>query len=329
MDFIKKTKQIALAALILALPAAADAQQASGDTGAAKASPVVVVTGVRFSYGLLEKWIDEYSRVRPDVQIVIESRGSADPPKYDILVDVYPEQKDSRQYLFVGRYAVLPVANSASSFARVYADKGLTNDNLKEVFFHDIFNSSKGKNKPVEVPYTVYTRMQKAGIPYVFASYFGYDQKDIKGTGIAGADSHLLKALQRDTTGVSYLPISLIYDPATRKPVNGLTVLPVDLNGNKKVSDDEKFYDNLDTVIEKLEAEKDIKNIPTEYLHLSVSAQSASPAAIEFLKWVRENGSKDLHQFGYLQPEASRLKDNRFPDLTSGRSSSESKSANR
>ncbi len=125
----------------------------------------------------------------------------------------------------------------------------------------------------------------------------------------------------RDSVGVTYLPLSLIYDEQTRRPLEGLTVLPVDLNGNGKVADTEKFYDNLTTVIERLEnAEKgEVKNIPIEYLHLSVNKEKASKEAIDFLKWVNEEGQADLHDFGYLKPEPTRFAKEKFNDFAAKR----------
>ena len=285
------------------------------------ARKVVVVTGARFSYKLVEKWIDEYNQVNPHVQIIVESRGSADPLKYDILAEVYTHDealKNTRQYIHVGRYAVLPVANSASSFARIYGEKGLNADLIKQIFFHDIF-SDKSKNKTIGTPYTVYTRLQKAGVPTIFSKHFGYHQDDIKGISIAGADAHLLKAIVRDSSGVTYLPLPLIYDEKTRKPVEGLAVLPVDLNGNKKVSEDEKFYETVDRVIEALETRDParINNIPIDYLHLSVDKTSASAEAIDFLKWVNAHGQEYLHTFGYLSPEARHSEKEKFDAFAS------------
>jgi phosphate transport system substrate-binding protein len=283
------------------------------------AREIVVVTGARFSYKLVEKWIDAYNKVNPHVQIIVESRGSADPLKYDILAEVYEHDealKNTREYIHVGRYAVLPVANSASSFAATYGQKGLNADLIKQIFFHDIF-SDKSKNKTIEAPYTVYTRLQKAGVPSIFSEYFGYRQEDIKGTSIAGADAHLLKAIVRDSSGVTYLPLPLIYDEKTRKPVAGLTVLPVDLNGNKKVSDDERFYETVDRVIEALDTRDPgkINNIPIDYLHLSVDKSGASAEAIDFLKWVNEHGHEHLHTFGYLRPEARPSEKEKFNEF--------------
>ena len=153
----------------------------------------------------------------------------------------------------------------------------------------------------------------------MFSTYFGYDQQDIKGISIAGADAHLLKAILRDSTGVSYLPLPLIYDLQTRRAVEGLAVLPVDLNGNKKISDEEKFYETIDRVVEILEAQppRKISNIPVGYLHLSVDTRRASAAAIDFLKWVNEHGQDDLHDFGYMKPEASRFQKHTFDEFAS------------
>jgi len=272
---------------------------------------VIAVTGVRFAYPLVQKWIDDYTVINPDIQIIIESRGSNDPSAYDILIEAYEppvEIKGNRDYLYIGRYAILPVANSQSAFSKEYSVKGLNQDLIKQLFFYDMFSDRK---ETIREPYTVYTRLQKAGAPITFSKFFGYQQKDIQGKSIAGADEHLLKAVLRDSTALSYLPLNLLFDQKTRKPVQGVTILPVDLNGNGKVSEDEKFYDDLALVIQRLEekSQKDIRNVPMEYLTLSVDKNNSSQEAIAFLLWVIQNGRNDLHAFGFLKPEQSRLEE--------------------
>jgi phosphate transport system substrate-binding protein len=284
---------------------------------------VVVVTGTRFAYPLIQTWIDIYNKANPDVQIIIEARGSAD-PQYDILIEAYeqPEEvKQKREYVYIARYAILPVANAQSAFAKTYSDKGLNLALINQLYFHDLFADSEKAIK-IKEPVTIYTRLQKAGAPIAFTKYFGFEQKDIKGKAIAGADEHLLKAIIRDSTAVSYLPLTLVYDHATGKPVSGITVLPVDLNGNDRVSDEEKIYADLATTINKLESteSKELKNLPIEYLHLSVDKKNATPEAVAFLKWVIENGQKDLHAFGYLLPQTSKKEKEKFEQFANGRS---------
>jgi phosphate transport system substrate-binding protein len=281
----------------------------------------VVITGVRFAYPLVQKWIDDYNKENPDVQIIIESRGSSDPAKYDILIEAYDKDIEllkSREYVYIARYAVLLVANAKSDFAKTYAGKGLNRELINQLYFHDIF-ADKEKQQEIKSPFTIYTRLQKAGVPVTFAKYFGHEHKDIVGKSIAGSDEHLLKAVLRDSTGVSYLPLTLAYDHASKKPVDGLSILPVDLNGNGKVNDEEKFYGDLSTVIQQLEDKpfKEINNIPVEYIHMSVDRINGSPEAISFLRWIIHNGQDNLHEFGYLIPETSRFEADKFEQFAS------------
>ncbi len=282
---------------------------------------IVLVTGVRFAYPLVQKWIDDYNKQNPDVQIVIESRGSADPANYDILVEAHGQDAalaKNREYIYIARYAILPVANSTSDFAKTYSNKGLSKNLIKQLYFNDVF-ADKEDEQVIKSPYTIYTRLKKAGTPIVFTKYFGYQHQDIKGIAIAGADEHLLKAILRDSTAVSYLPVNLIYDPVSKKPVTGLTVLPVDLNGNGKVSDEEKFYSDISKVIQILDEKpvKDINNVPLEYINISIDKNSENTDALEFLRWVVRNGQNYLHDFGYLKPEPGRFEPDKFEKFLS------------
>lgn len=80
----------------------------------------------------------------------------------------------------------------------------------------------------------------------------------------------------------------------------------MDLDGNGKVSKEEKQVEDLDQVLGKLETDK-IKNVPVEYIHFSIAKNNSNPEAKKFLLWVADHADADLHQFGYLKPEAKRL----------------------
>src|SRR4051794_11047826 len=77
--------------------ARADKKDISGREGSMPGQKVVVVTGARFSYKLVQKWIDDYNKINPSIQIIIESRGSADPAQFDILAEVYQQDEEIRK----------------------------------------------------------------------------------------------------------------------------------------------------------------------------------------------------------------------------------------
>jgi phosphate transport system substrate-binding protein len=272
----------------------------------------VVITGARFTYPLVQRWIDQYNEANPFVEVVIEPRSTTDPDKYDLLIEAYElndDVREEREFLSFGRYALLPIANDKSQFARIYSDKGLTKELIQQIFFHDIY-AEKEKQKEIKAPYTVYTRLQKAGAPTTFAKYFGYDQQSIKGKAIAGADEHLIKALLKDTTAISYNNAGLIYDLKTRKALPGIAILPVDTDDNGRVSNEEKERLTLDDLISKLE-KGELENIPVEHLHLSIKKRGYNPEALKFLLFVIQNGQNDLHQFGFLTPDQRRFENER------------------
>lgn len=298
-------KWILVPALFLSVHGYAQVEHAKADISPQiEKHKIVVVTGARFSYKLVQQWINDFNKEFPDIQIIIESRGSSDPLQYDILAEVYEHDetiKKDRQYLYVARYAILPVATSTSEFARTYASKGINNNGIKQIFFHNIF-ADKDEAEKIKAPFTMYTRYQKAGAPRVFAEHYGFKQKDIIGKTIAGSDEHLLRAVLRDSTGLTYLPVPLLYNEE-RKQYDGLTLIPVDLDGNGKVKDDEvSAFSSAGSLLTKLEdAGKDKINIPIGYLHLSVSTKNVSAESVAFLKWVSKHGEPYLNEFGFLK----------------------------
>jgi phosphate transport system substrate-binding protein len=166
--------------------------------------------------------------------------------------------------------------------------------------------AEKKNHEKINYPLTVYTRLQRAGAPITFAHYFGFEQQNIKGKAIAGSDEHLIKALLKDSTGVSYATLGLLYNPETRKVLNGLTVIPVDQDGDGHVSSNEKQVNDVDAIITKLESHE-LKNIPVEYLHISISKTNTNQEALNFLTWAFNQSQNDLHHFGYLKPEPQRF----------------------
>lgn len=272
----------------------------------------IMLSGARFTNAIFEYWIVEYQKEHPGIKIRIENKGAQEYANADIIVHgLEPDKSEmdkKRKYIPIAKCAIVPVANAESPFARIYGEKGLDREEIKQVFFYDPIEQEE--KKPIKTPFTVYTRVQKAPSPTVFASNFGYEQQDLHGRAIAGADIHLIKSILRDPQGITYAPISLIYSSETGKPLEGLQVIPVDFDDNGKVSADERFYHELSIVLKNLENSKS-KNIPVADIWVSILRETAKPEAIQFLQWVLDKGQVSLKQYGYLNPEPKALQKDR------------------
>ncbi len=262
---------------------------------------IVRITGARFAYPLLQHWIDRFNTQYPEIQVVIEARGSSDPADYDVLIEGFEqseEVKQSRVFLYVGRYVIVPVTHARSPLAVAHRDKGLTRDEIRRIFFRDIFADDQGV---VKTPYTAYTRLQKAAAPIVFSRHFGFTQKDLLGKAVAGADEHLIKAVLRDTTGVTYAPLPLLYTLSQQGKLKDLTILPLYSTDDGALSRVAYPFANTGSPEDKARSiDVDTTGLPNALLHLSIGRDTATKSAITFLNWIHEHGSSDLQAFGFL-----------------------------
>jgi phosphate transport system substrate-binding protein len=299
---------IGLLSVILGNPVTGYSQTASNGK--------IILTGTRFSYPLIEKWIEEFKKEYPEVPFRLITRGSLNTDSANLIVNahkLHPEEIKGGNYVVnIGRFALLPVANSKNPLLPEWDKKGLKEKELKKLFFlkYDPFGDEeevKDKHKNAYKP-TLYTRAQKACAPISFARNYGFEQDDILGKPIGGDDKHLLMAIENDTNGITYNNLGFIYDLKTRKVKNKLAVIPLDLNSNGKLDEEETFYNTLDEVIRHLEKEKP-SEIAIEHLNISYQSQAVetNKNLSLFVNWVLTKGQQYNHAYGFLEFEPESL----------------------
>jgi phosphate transport system substrate-binding protein len=208
---------------------------------------------------------------------------------------------------------LLPVANAKNPSNRELLKKGLTATDVKEIFFEkDDFleeASKKGKKKGKSTfVATVYTREEKACAPTAFANHYGFSQENINGTGVSGDDKYLIHAVRKDSSGITYNNAGYIYDLTTREPINGIAVIPYDLNENGKIDENEHFYNNLDDLVNNLESVEN-QVVPIEHINISypkIISQENNNLKL-FLDYILTEGQKFNHEFGFLNLETEHL----------------------
>lgn len=283
-----------LSLLMLIMPAMLAVGQGS------PVSKPIRITGTRFTYSIFQKWIDEYIKIHPGVQVVLNSKIPAD--SADIVIASYALKpqliKEGHTAIAVTRYAQLPVVSSRRSDVAALQSKGFNEAAFRQIYFAD----STG-NPSLNYHFAVYKREKPACASRAFANHFGNEQKDIRGIGVNGDDRDLLDAVKKDSNGISYNNLGFIYDIQTRRVIDSIAIVPIDLNNNGKIDNDEKIYGSLDEVLNFIEHTKHPK-IPAENVNVIIR-KDAGKEVTRLLQWILTKGQQYNHEYGFLNLDAS------------------------
>ncbi len=257
------------------------------------------IRGTRLAYPLMRKWISEFNKQYPNVNLVIAPQSPAD--SIDLTIASYNvtenELKGERDAVVVARYVQLPIVNSNRPDLPELQKSGVTDESLRSVFFGQ---QPKSFITSTSTQLSLYVRDRPVCAVKAFAGHFGEDASKIRGTGIKGDDEDLADSVRNNIDGFTFNNLGFIYDPATRKISEGLAIVPLDLNRNGTIDIDEKIYDNLDHVIEFIER-TDHPAFVNEEVNLVYKKNSSKESAGIFLNWILKDGQRFNHELGFLQ----------------------------
>ena len=205
------------------------------------------------------KWSEEFRKINPDVRIDISAggagKGIADALGGMVEIgmvsrEIYPEEiKKGAFPIAVTKDAVVAVISESNPALNEILAKGLKKDAGNNIWITGKFTSwAQAFNVKSSSPIHIYTRSDACGAAEMWAKYFGKKQEDLLGVGVFG-DPGLAQAVKRDPLGIGFNNIGYAYDAKTKKQVKGLRVVPIDLNSNGKIDDDENFYNSMNDLI--------------------------------------------------------------------------------
>lgn len=157
-----------------------------------------------------------------------------------------------------------------------------------------------GQSKPTsDSSIHVYTRSDACGAGDTWAKYLGnHKQDDLKGTAVYG-DPGLSEAVIKDALGIGYGNIGYAYDLRTGQQLAGLCVIPIDVNENGKIDDDENFYTEKATLVQAI-AEGRYPSPPARDENLATKGKFSGISA-EFVRWILNDGRKYVDEMGYVK----------------------------
>ncbi|HAQ65598.1 MAG TPA: phosphate ABC transporter substrate-binding protein [Bacteroidales bacterium] len=278
----------------------------------------ITISGAFALYPMMVRWADEFRKLHPGLRIDV-SAGGAGKGMTDALggmVDigmvsreVYPaETKKGAFAVAVARDAVVPVINAKNPALKDILARGITASVARKIWITEEYKTwNEAFRIKQKIPLHVYTRSDACGAAEIWGKYQGGKQEDLNGSGVFG-DPGLALAVKRDPAGIGFNNIGYAYDQTTHRQVEGIRVLPIDLNGNGKIDPNEVFYETMSQITDAIAAGK-YPSPPARDLYLVTKGKPAAPAVKAFIKWILTSGQQFVREAGYIRLPDSQLQD--------------------
>jgi phosphate transport system substrate-binding protein len=277
-------------------------------------SGTIRVSGAWALYPMVVKWAEEFNKIHPNTRIDI-SAGGAGKGAADALAglvdlgmisrEISPEEiAKGAAYVPVAKDAVFPVMSSKNPVKDILLEKGVKRQAFVDLWIEGMqltWGDISGSQNNDEV--SLYTRSDACGAADTWAMYLGARQENLKGTGVYG-DPGLADAINNDLLGIGYNNLNYAYDFNTGIPVEGLLIIPIDVNENSMVDDNEKL-DTKDMAVSAVSSGI-YPSPPARDLYLMTKTEF-SGMALEFVKWILTDGQQYLGETGYIQVSQSQL----------------------
>lgn len=270
----------------------------------------ISVSGAFALYPLVVKWGQEYQKLHPKVKVNVTAggagKGITDALHENVNLgmvsrEVHADEiKEGAWGITVARDAVLPTVNAKNPYINELLTKGLSKDALNKIWITEEYTTwGDALGIKSKDPIRKYKRSDASGAGETWANYFGKKQHDLKGVGVFG-DPGLAYAVLKDEIGIGFNNIAYVYDLKTQKPIDGLKVIPIDLNGNGNIDSLENFYNSREQLIEAI-AHHVYPSPPGRDLYFVSNGPPKDKLVLEFFKWILTDGQKFVPEMGYLK----------------------------
>jgi len=251
------------------------------------------VSDAQFTRQMMERLIKEYNKVNPEfTATVVDTREKAD-------ASVSLSGQDDVNS--IGRFAILPIANSENELLRnKKVVKGLSNKLKHQIFVErDLLEELDAEEEgEKQLPGTVYSLTGSHAITTTLvARDLSITPNRVKGKKILGSEENLISAVRSHQDAIAFNVASLAYDSNTHQPVEGLTVLATDLDGNGRISDEERsVISSLDKLTDYLD------KLPHTGLPIgNISIKTDNQELRRFVDWASTEGQGYLSPYGFLK----------------------------
>lgn len=267
-------------------------------------SEILYINAPKFVQALVASWIDEFSKAHPNTNIqLLTSTNQGQIAQLNLVVEPTTAtiKEDEAKIVYAARYALVPVTNARNGVLAQIGKKRLNKKNLEKLFFEPQADDEDADDADlVKSNYqaTVYTAENQLRLSSILANHYGHLSSELRGKKILGDEIHLISALKKDTSGISFNSLNYVFDLTTRQLKPELALLPIDVKKDARP----QLNGSADDVIRLLETEH-IETIPVGRIGFAFNQTSNQEILVAFLQWTLTEGQKNNHKYGFLESE--------------------------
>jgi phosphate transport system substrate-binding protein len=295
----------------------------------------IKISGANALQPMMQVWADEYHKIHPEINIDVggggAGKGMTEALAGVVNIGMYSQEisqnniDDGVFWVSVAADAVVATMNDQNPVKDILLTKGVTRQQLEDIFTHTYetrtiktWGQLAGNASLSTERIWVFTRQDSCGAASMWALYLGnYLQDNFSSTADTAVieDAPLLNEIKKNTYGIGYNNINTVYNMSSKLPYEGTLPIPLDLNENGIIDENESFYAN------NTEITTAIKNHvypwpPARNLHL-VTKDEFTGAAKNFVHWILTDGQQYISSSGYIQLSQEALAE-QLQYLTSG-----------
>ena len=281
-------------------------------------SGTITLSGAWALYPMAVKWGEEFSKLYPKVRVEVQA-GGAGKGLADALAnivdlgmvsrEIHPVEVEKGAFaVAVVKDGVVPTISEKNPLLNRILSSGLNKDAFIAAWITETAKTwGDALGSADKAALHVYTRSDACGAAESWAAFFGMRQEDLKGIGVYG-DPGLAEAVRRDPLSIGFNNINYAYDAKTKKPLSGIVILPIDLDGSGKIEPEESFYQDRDAITMAI-AQGKYPSPPARDLYLVSKNRPQKPLLVEFLRWVLNEGQNFVAETGYIRLSPEKLAD--------------------
>jgi phosphate transport system substrate-binding protein len=266
------------------------------------------VTGSQTLYPLMVKWASLFVKDNPAVNIDVKGTYSNIglqnllDGKTDIAMVSRPltdEEKAKGLWCTpVALDAVVPIICFNNSQIQTLVMKGLSKEKLKQVFTGKISNWGQLTGKASKEKMSIYIQSDSSGTAATMNAFLGIKPGEAKGIKASSSDQ-MIKYVASAPAGIGYCSIMTAYNIKTGFRKEGIYILPVDLNADGVVQDNEQIFDKFSQISNAVATGK-LSKPPARDLFFVTKTKPADTLIKTFISWVLTIGQNYTEELGYI-----------------------------